>query len=97
MSGERSPSSRTLHADLRLFCSYAHEYWIVDIDAGVVERWRPADDRPEIIAALLTWQPDARVAALGIDLARLFEEAAAVDDEPELKLDGPVVLHRFAV
>ena len=59
------------------------EYWIIDIDAGVVERWRPTDDRPEIIDALLAWQPDARVPALVIDLARVFEEAATVDDEQE--------------
>lgn len=59
------------------------EYWIVDIDGGVVERWRPADDRPEIVSGTLAWQPDARVPALVIDLARLYEEAAAVDDEPE--------------
>jgi Uma2 family endonuclease len=24
------------------------EYWIVDLDARLVERWRPDDDRPEI-------------------------------------------------
>src|SRR6185312_12215292 len=24
------------------------EYWIVDGDARLVERWRPADDRPEV-------------------------------------------------
>ena len=59
------------------------EYWIVDIDGGVVERWRPADDRPEIVSGLLAWQPDARVPALVIDLASLYEEAAAMDDEAE--------------
>lgn len=57
------------------------EYWIVDIDGGVVERWRPADDRPEINAGTLSWQPDTRVPPLVIDLARLWDEAAAVDDQ----------------
>ena len=57
------------------------EYWIVDIDRGVVERWRPADDRPEMCAGTLAWQPDARVPALVIELARLWDEAAAMDDE----------------
>jgi Uma2 family endonuclease len=33
------------------------EYWIVDSDARLVERWRPADDRPEVIADVLEWQP----------------------------------------
>ena len=25
------------------------EYWIVDLDARLVERWRPQDERPEVI------------------------------------------------
>ena len=28
------------------------EYWIVDVDARMVERWRPGDERPEVIAAM---------------------------------------------
>ncbi len=59
------------------------EYWIIDIDGGVVERWRPSDDRPEIVVQELSWQPDPEVPALVIDLATLFDEAAAMDDEPE--------------
>jgi Uma2 family endonuclease len=34
------------------------EYWIVDVDAALVERWRPGDDRPEIAAGLLVWGPE---------------------------------------
>ena len=30
------------------------EYWIVDLDARVVERWRPDDERPEIVTRTLT-------------------------------------------
>ena len=59
------------------------EYWIVDIDAGVVERWRPADDRPEVMTERLTWQPDVRFPNLVIDLIALFGEAAALDDLDE--------------
>lgn len=33
------------------------EYWIVDIDGGVVERWRPGDERPEVLDRELTWAP----------------------------------------
>ncbi len=32
------------------------EYWIVDIDARLVERWRPGDARPEILRERLEWQ-----------------------------------------
>jgi Uma2 family endonuclease len=48
------------------------EYWIVDQEAEVVERWRPADARPEMLTTELRWQPDASVEALTIDLAVLF-------------------------
>ena len=33
------------------------EYWIVDLDARIVERWRPTDARPEILVEDLTWLP----------------------------------------
>jgi Uma2 family endonuclease len=48
------------------------EYWIVDGNARVVERWRPADDRPEILAESLQWRPDLALPALAIDLPSLF-------------------------
>jgi Uma2 family endonuclease len=51
------------------------EYWIVDGDARVVERWRPEDERPEIISQRLEWQPDASCSALIIDLPALFADA----------------------
>jgi Uma2 family endonuclease len=51
------------------------EYWIVDLDARVVERWQPRDTRPEIITDILVWQPQREIAALSIDLVELFAEA----------------------
>jgi Uma2 family endonuclease len=48
------------------------EYWIVDLDARLVERWRPGDDRPEVITEVLRWHPDRATAPLEIDLPRLF-------------------------
>lgn len=48
------------------------EYWIVDVAARLVERWRPDDDRPEIITEKLAWQPDAARDPLEIDLAAYF-------------------------
>jgi Uma2 family endonuclease len=50
------------------------EYWIVDLDARLVERWRPADQRPEIVAERLDWRPEPEVEPLEIDLPRLFAE-----------------------
>ena len=73
-----SPS--TARADrrvkLRLYQrQHVPEYWIVDVDARLVERWRPADERPEILAEHLEWQPDPALPPLGLDLPSYFREA----------------------
>jgi Uma2 family endonuclease len=47
------------------------EYWIVDIDGGVVERWRPGDDRPEVLDREMSWAP-AEGTPLVIDIVALF-------------------------
>jgi Uma2 family endonuclease len=51
------------------------EYWVVDLDARLGERWRPDDERPEIISDRLEWQPDPAIAPLTIDLPELFRRA----------------------
>jgi len=48
------------------------EYWIVDPDARVIERWRPDDERPEILAERIVWHPESAAEALTIDLPPLF-------------------------
>ena len=48
------------------------EYWIVDTDARVIERWRPQDMRPEVLADTIDWQPPSAAAPLVIDLPLLF-------------------------
>jgi Uma2 family endonuclease len=48
------------------------EYWIVDVDARLVERWRSGDERPEVLAEQLDWQPDRALPALVIDLPAYF-------------------------
>jgi len=72
-----SPS--TAHADrLRKRLIYQDEgvpeYWIVDLDARLVERWRPGDLRPEIVDGTLEWQPRAEIDPLRVDLQVLFED-----------------------
>ena len=53
------------------------EYWIVDLDARIVERWRPDDAQPEVLADSLVWQPDPGCPALEIDLREFFRAALA--------------------
>ncbi len=48
------------------------EYWIVDLDARLVERWRPADERPEVMSEELVWKPQGTVLRVRIDLPALF-------------------------
>ena len=51
------------------------EYWIVDPDARLVERWKPEDTRPEVLDHSLPWQPRSDVTPLTLDLPAIFAEA----------------------
>ena len=59
------------------------EYWIVDADARLVERWRPDDARPEIVTRTLVWQPRPGGAVLEIELPALFDEVERVAGVPD--------------
>jgi len=48
------------------------EYWIVDRDARLVERWRPSDERPEIVTDILRWDPGTGMTPVAIGLPELF-------------------------
>ena len=50
------------------------EYWVVDVDAALVERWRPLDERPEILAERLAWHPSQAHPPLLIDLGAWFRD-----------------------
>jgi Uma2 family endonuclease len=50
------------------------EYWMVDVDARLIERWRPDDERPEILVYELAWQPDPAHAPLVIELPAYFRD-----------------------
>lgn len=51
------------------------ELWLIDPESELVERWRPDDERPEILAETLIWQPAGCDASLSIELLALFAEA----------------------
>jgi len=50
------------------------EYWIVDLDARLVERWKPEDTRPEILTEILEWTPASGLKPLEIELPGFFAE-----------------------
>jgi Uma2 family endonuclease len=54
---------------------YGVEYWIVDLDARLLERWLPGMDRPEIVTASVRWMPDGAQSPLVLELEPLFVEA----------------------
>jgi Uma2 family endonuclease len=47
------------------------QFWIVDLDARLVERWAPEDARPEICDSVIEWCVPGG-SPLQIDLPRLF-------------------------
>ena len=50
------------------------EYWVVDLDARLVERWAPKDERAELLTETLRWQPPGATTAFELDLPSFFVE-----------------------
>jgi len=50
------------------------EYWVVDLDARLVERWRPGDERGELLTEQLVWRPDEAATPLVLDLEAYFAD-----------------------
>jgi Uma2 family endonuclease len=48
------------------------EYWIVDVDGRLIERWRPGDQRPEVLTERLTWRPTGASQDFELDVAAFF-------------------------
>ena len=70
-----------VHTDTRDILAHARrdaekrnleDYLIVDVDSQVVERWRPEDERPEILRQTFEWRPEGGE-ILELDLVALFE------------------------
>ena len=60
------------------------EYWVVDERSGTVERWRPDDERPEILSEQLVWQSEGANEPFVLDLVAFSAEIAV----PESRADG---------
>ena len=48
------------------------EYWIVDDRSQTIERWTPADERPELVAEELRWRAEGAQEAFVLDLVQFF-------------------------
>ena len=49
------------------------EYWIVDLDARLIERWSHDDERPLIERDVLSWTPVGASDAITLDVVALFQ------------------------
>ena len=84
-----SPSSiRIDRVDKRDFYmrSAVDEYWVIDVEARVVERWKPDQVAPEVIHDMLEWSPRGSKAPFVIDVKALFEKIRT-----NYKIYGPSV------
>jgi Uma2 family endonuclease len=66
--GDRGPKRE-------LYQRHVPEYWIVDLDAAIVERWRPGDERPEILRDRIEWQPAEASFSFVLELPAYFARA----------------------
>lgn len=52
------------------------EYWVVDLDARIVERSRPSDERFEVITDTLIWHPTGAATPFVLELPSFFAAIA---------------------
>lgn len=72
-----SPGSvRTDRVDKRDYymTSDVDEYWVVDVDARMIERWRRDIDTPEAVVSEFAWLPRGAREPLRVDAAALFRQ-----------------------
>jgi Uma2 family endonuclease len=57
------------------------EYWIIDDRSQTVERWRPDDERPELLGETLVWAPSGASEPFVLDLRAFFAEVVPAGEE----------------
>jgi Uma2 family endonuclease len=55
-----------------LYQRKAVEYWIVDLDAQLLERWPPGADRPEVWSQGFAWRPVGASTSFALDVPAFF-------------------------
>lgn len=71
-----SPGSAR-HDRVRKRPRYQHhvpETWLIDLEARLIERWRPNDNRPELLFDELAWHAPAVPQPFRLDLPHYFRE-----------------------
>jgi Uma2 family endonuclease len=57
----------------RKYQRHVPEYWIVDLESRLFERWLPNDRRPEILVDSLAWHPAGAPEPFHLDIVRYFD------------------------
>ena len=55
-----------------LYQRHVPDYWIVDLDARLFERWAPSDTRPELFTETLVWPPSGATTPFALDVPACF-------------------------
>lgn len=58
-----------------LYLESIPEYWVVNIEAGTITRWRGPDDPGTLLTGTLEWQPDGMAAPFVLDVQEFFDDA----------------------
>ncbi len=72
LSPSTARDDRTRKRDLYMDNNVA-EYWIVDLDGRLVERWFPGRENPIVETSAFEWRPAGSSEPLTIDLPALFD------------------------
>jgi Uma2 family endonuclease len=59
------------------------EYWIVDEQSRTIERWRPGDDRPEVVSEEFVWHPAGAREPFTLALPEFFRGVLPEDENAE--------------
>lgn len=54
------------------------DYWIIDLDARLLEQWQPHDERPALLTETLLWHPAGAKSSFTLDIPKFFEAVFAV-------------------
>jgi Uma2 family endonuclease len=57
-----------------LYQRHVSEYWVIDLNARLVERWVPNDDRPELIIDTLVWRPEGASEPFTLEIPGYFAD-----------------------
>jgi Uma2 family endonuclease len=71
-----SPSSGRFDRVVKkpIYQRHVSEYWIVDFDSRLFERWQSGDARPQILIDRLEWRPTDAASSFVLDLSEYFAE-----------------------